>query len=93
MSDDDPQFVYSAGQRPLWTVRDRDAEVIRTVLRQAGRREFSERHGRFVVEGGEDGAPFAISCADDADISPQELGRYGRPATGPPLGPVSSAAN
>ncbi|WP_371786474.1 hypothetical protein [Streptosporangium subroseum] len=68
MGDDDPQFEYGAGERPLWTVWDQDAEVIRTVLRKAGRREFSERDGGFVVEGGEGGAPFAITCADDADI-------------------------
>ncbi|MFF4779041.1 hypothetical protein ACFY05_40080 [Microtetraspora fusca] len=76
MSDDDPQFGYGAGGRPLWTVRDRDAEVIRTVLRKAGSRKFSERHGGFVVEGGQDGAPFAIACADDADIAVRELARY-----------------
>ncbi|MDF2706437.1 MAG: hypothetical protein K0R62_2089 [Nonomuraea muscovyensis] len=76
MSDDGPQLGCGAGGRPLWTVRDRDAEVIRTVLRKAGSREFSERHGGFVVEGGQDGAPFAIACADDADIAVRELARY-----------------
>lgn len=51
MSDDDnPEFGYGASGRPLWTVRDRDAEVIRTVLRKAGRREFSNGQGGFVVE-------------------------------------------
>ncbi|WP_156056133.1 hypothetical protein [Streptosporangium roseum] len=85
MSDDDPQFGYGAGGRPLWTVRDRDAEVIRTVLRKAGSREFSERHGGFVVEGGQDGAPFAIACADDAASRcgnwPVMRRRCARPAT------------
>ncbi|PZG22700.1 hypothetical protein C1I98_36555 [Spongiactinospora gelatinilytica] len=52
MSDDKPEFGYGAGGRPLWTARDRGTEVIRTVLRKAGRREFGERHGGFVVEGG-----------------------------------------
>ncbi|MGN9845829.1 hypothetical protein ACTMTI_47680 [Nonomuraea sp. H19] len=67
---------YGASGRPLWTARDRDAEVIRTVLRKAGRREFSERHGRFVVEGAGDGRPFQVACADDAEASAQELARY-----------------
>ncbi|MEU5869161.1 hypothetical protein OIE67_20085 [Nonomuraea fuscirosea] len=73
MSDDKPEFGYGAGGRPLWTARDRDAEVIRTVLRKAGRREFSERHGGFVVEGGGDGRPFHVACADDGEASAQEL--------------------
>ncbi|MBG0823556.1 hypothetical protein HS048_22790 [Planomonospora sp. ID91781] len=55
---DKPEFGYGAGLRPLWTARDRDAEAIRAVLRTAGRREFSQRHGGFVVEGGGDGQPF-----------------------------------
>ncbi|MFF4621852.1 hypothetical protein [Nonomuraea jabiensis] len=37
---DKPEFGYGAGGRLLWTVRDRHAEVIRTVLRKVGRREF-----------------------------------------------------
>ncbi|MGW4412381.1 hypothetical protein ACWEJ6_50875 [Nonomuraea sp. NPDC004702] len=76
MGDDKPEFGYGAGGRPLWTVRDRDAEVIRMVLRKAGRREFSERRDGFVVEGGEDGAPFLVACTDDAEVSMQELPRY-----------------
>jgi hypothetical protein len=75
MSDDDPQFGYGEGQRPLWTERDCDAEAIRAVLRKAGSREFSERHGGFVVEGGGSGRPFAIACSDDK-VSAQELERY-----------------
>lgn len=58
------------------TVRDRDAKVIRTVLRKAGRREFSERHVGFVVEGGDGGAPFRVACADAAEMSARELTRY-----------------
>ncbi|MBT2225104.1 hypothetical protein [Nonomuraea sp. NEAU-A123] len=47
------------------------------MLRKAGRREFSERHGGFVVEGGGDGRPFQVACADDAEASAQEeLSRY-----------------
>lgn len=76
MSDDKPEFGYGAGGRPLWTVRGRDTEVIRTVLRKAGRREFSERHDGFVVEGGNDGAPFLVACTEDAEGSALELRRY-----------------
>jgi hypothetical protein len=54
MSDNKPEFGYGAGGRPLWTARDRDAEAIRAVLRTAGRREFSQHRGGFVVEGGGD---------------------------------------
>ncbi|MGN9847048.1 hypothetical protein ACTMTI_54090 [Nonomuraea sp. H19] len=76
MSDDKPEFGHGAGGRPLWTVRDRDAEVIRTVLRQAGRREFSERHDGFVVEGGDGGAPFLVACTEEAEKSSPEVRRY-----------------
>ncbi len=76
MGDDKPEFGYGAGGRPLWTAWDRDAEVIRTVLRKAGRREFSERHGGFVVEGGGGGRPFQVACADDAEAPAQELAQY-----------------
>ncbi|MGV9386901.1 hypothetical protein ACWDRB_64740 [Nonomuraea sp. NPDC003707] len=76
MSDDKPEFGYGAVGRPLWSVRDRDAEVIRTVLRKAGRREFSERHDGFVVEGGDDRAPFLVACTEEAGGSAPELTRY-----------------
>ncbi|MFF5213126.1 hypothetical protein [Streptosporangium sp. NPDC000396] len=66
MSDDKPGFGYGAGP----------AEVIRAVLRKAGRREFSERHGGLVVAGGGDGRPFQVACADDAEVPAQELARY-----------------
>ncbi|MFB9675714.1 hypothetical protein [Streptosporangium vulgare] len=46
------------------------------MLRQAGRSEFGERHGGFVVEGGQGGAPFLVACADDTGISAQEPARY-----------------
>jgi hypothetical protein len=76
MSQDKPQFGYGEGRRPLWTLRDRDAEVIRTVLRKSGQREFREGQGGFVVEGGNDGAPFVLACADDAEVAVRELARY-----------------
>jgi hypothetical protein len=43
---------------------------------EAGRREFSERSGGFVVEGGDGGSPFQVACADDADIAVRELTRH-----------------
>ncbi|NRQ37093.1 hypothetical protein HII36_35435 [Nonomuraea sp. NN258] len=76
MSDDKPEFGFGASGRPLWTARDRDAEVVRTVLRKAGRREFSEGHAGFVVEGGGDGKPFHVASAGAAEESAQELARY-----------------
>jgi hypothetical protein len=57
-----PRFGYGAGARPLWNERDRDAEQIRITLRDAGHREFSDRRGGFVVEGGGSGAPFLVAC-------------------------------
>ncbi|MEU7838898.1 MULTISPECIES: hypothetical protein [unclassified Nonomuraea] len=69
---DKPEFGYGASGRPLWTARDRDAEVIRTVLRKAERREFSERHDGF-VEGGDDGAPFLVACAVEAEVPRRSL--------------------
>ncbi|AQZ62500.1 unnamed protein product [[Actinomadura] parvosata subsp. kistnae] len=57
-------------------MRDRDAEVIWTVLRKAGRRELSERYDGFVVEGGSDGAPFPAACTEEAEGSALELTRY-----------------
>jgi len=47
-----PEFGYGRGARPLFTVRDRDAEEIRKILRKAGRREFGGADGGFAVEGG-----------------------------------------
>ncbi|MBB4936822.1 hypothetical protein FHR32_001127 [Streptosporangium album] len=32
------EFGYGEGRRPLWTMRDRDAEAVRKALRKAGRR-------------------------------------------------------
>jgi hypothetical protein len=75
---DQPPHGYGKYDRPLWTDRDRDAEAIRAVLRGAGCREFSESHGGFAVEGGHDGEPFAVACADD-DAHVGDLARY-RPA-------------
>ncbi|MDP9869122.1 MULTISPECIES: hypothetical protein [Streptosporangium] len=49
MSDDKPESGYGAGGRPLWTARDRDAEVIRTVLRKAGYRVEPDADGDQVL--------------------------------------------
>jgi hypothetical protein len=76
MGDDEPEFGHGKGRRPLWTTRDRDAEGIRQVLRKAGRREFSDRHRGFAVEGGDGGDPFLVACADDAGAAAAELPRY-----------------
>ncbi|WP_282090224.1 hypothetical protein [Streptomyces tendae] len=46
----------------MWTERDRDAEEIRKVLRKANHKEFGQKDGRFVVEGGGDGKPFSLAC-------------------------------
>ena len=46
------------------------------MLRKAGHREFSDRHGGFAVEDGDDGGPFAVACADDAGVSAGELPQY-----------------
>ncbi|MGI5156914.1 hypothetical protein [Microbispora sp. CA-102843] len=46
------------------------------MLRKAGRREFSERQGGFVVEGGGDGRPFQVACTDAAEVSAQEFAQY-----------------
>ncbi|MBB5967251.1 hypothetical protein [Planomonospora venezuelensis] len=42
----------------------------------AGRREFGQHHGGFVVEGGGDEKLFLLACADDAAVSARELARY-----------------
>lgn len=76
MGEDKPEFGFGAVGRPLWTVREHDAEVIRAALRTAGRREFGERQDGFVVEGGHDGAPFVIAYTGDAEASAAELARY-----------------
>jgi hypothetical protein len=39
------------GGRPLWTVRDRNAEGGRELPCKAGRREVGDDHGGFAVEG------------------------------------------
>ncbi|MFC7715863.1 hypothetical protein [Nonomuraea recticatena] len=69
-------FGYGMDGRALATVRDRDAETIRTVLRKAGLREFSDRHGGFLVEGGYDDAPFLIRCVDWPEDAEQQLAHY-----------------
>lgn len=74
---ENPAFGYGAGKRPLWTVRDKDAEQIRIALRGAGCTELSERSGGFVVEGGQSGTPFLVACAtDDALTETSEITTY-----------------
>lgn len=72
-----PRYGYGREQRPLWTVRDRDAEEIRKVLRRAKRKEFGTRDGGFVVEGGSDRAPFLVAAAlDNAAAGTEEIKVY-----------------
>jgi hypothetical protein len=73
---DGPRFGYGAGARPLWTERDRDAEKIRIVLRDAGHREYGDWRDGFVVEGGNSEDPFFVGCtfADDADAAKERIG-------------------
>ncbi|MFI1312431.1 hypothetical protein ACH4TS_20155 [Streptomyces albidoflavus] len=75
--EEQPQFGYGRGERPLSSARDRDAEVIREVLRGARRPEFSDSEDGFVVESGDEGAPFLVACTIDewTDAEP-ELQRY-----------------
>ncbi|WP_331733150.1 hypothetical protein OG948_60290 (plasmid) [Embleya sp. NBC_00888] len=71
-----PEFGFGRRGRPLWTERDRDAEDVRRVLRRARCREFSDRRGGFVVEGGADGGPFALACASESLPGRGEVARY-----------------
>ncbi len=65
---DEPRFGYGKGQRPLWSARDRDAEVIRRVLRRTGFRDADDRHlNGFAVEGG-DSEPFSVAYCADQDV-------------------------
>jgi hypothetical protein len=48
----------------------------RKVLRNAGHREFGQGDGGFVVEGGDEGEPFLVGCADDEVDAVQETGGY-----------------
>ncbi|MFC5186737.1 hypothetical protein [Actinomadura harenae] len=71
---DRPRYGYGRGRRPLWDERNRDAERIRRALRKAGLKEFSDRHGGFVVENGEESGPFSVAAAlspvlDQVDIA------------------------
>jgi hypothetical protein len=75
-TDEEPAYGYGRGKRPLWTVRDRDAETIREVLRKAKRAEFSDAGGGFVVEGGENGEPFLVACADEDLAAAGEVAAY-----------------
>lgn len=69
MGEDKPEFGFGVAGRPLWTVRDRDAEAIRTVLRTVDRREFGARQDGFVVEG--DGAPCVMALHSGPRDEPQ----------------------
>src|SRR5258708_6690310 len=62
-----PAYGHGAGDRPLWTARDRDAERIRIALRDAGCQELGERREGFVVEGGHGREPFYVACTIDND--------------------------
>ncbi|TMR96835.1 hypothetical protein [Nonomuraea basaltis] len=53
MSEDEPEFGYDRGRRPLWGERDRDGERIRDTLCGAGLAEFSDGRPGFVEGGGE----------------------------------------
>jgi hypothetical protein len=70
MSDNEqPAFGYDAHDRPLWSVRDRDARRSGRCCAGPGHRELSERRGGFVVEAADasqDGAePFSMTCTDE----------------------------
>ncbi|MEU4165136.1 MULTISPECIES: hypothetical protein [Micromonosporaceae] len=75
-----PRYGYGRGGRPLWSSRDRDAEKLRKVLRQAGLRDFDERHlDGFAVEGAnasQDGPePFIVTYCDTVGV-PETTARY-----------------
>ncbi|WP_405098217.1 hypothetical protein [Micromonospora sp. NBC_01412] len=82
MDEERPRYGYGDGGRPLGSPRDRDAEVVRRVLRQAGLRDFGERHlDGFAVEGANtsmDGPePFAVSyCGTRNEV--EAVARYRR---------------
>jgi hypothetical protein len=63
---DVPPFGYGRWREPLRTRRDRDAERIRQVLRNAGRPEFRHPGDGFFVDGGHAGEPFLVACASRA---------------------------
>ncbi|MFB4299613.1 hypothetical protein [Actinomadura sp. NTSP31] len=58
-----PAPVRGHRRRTPPTSRDRDAEMIRAVLRKSGHPEFSRPGDGFYVDGGYDGTPFLVSCA------------------------------
>ncbi|MDC0773896.1 hypothetical protein [Streptomyces sp. HD] len=76
-----PKYGYGHGARPLFTARDRDAEVIRRVLRKAGCREFGGAEGGFAVEGGRGEAPFLVASTLAVRTEPQ-LSLYREVLTG-----------
>ncbi|MEU9019808.1 hypothetical protein [Actinomadura sp. NPDC048394] len=100
--EDLPAFGYGRWRQPLRTRRDRDAETIREVLRNAGRPEFGHPGDGFFVDGGRDGEPFLVACASRArrrTLSPAaEIAAYTtalttagmrvEPPTGPDLSPL-----
>jgi hypothetical protein len=66
-----------AEKRPIWNKRDRDAEQIRIILRDAGCKEFSQHRDGFVVEGGDSGSPFFVACTGiDEAIATEETTAY-----------------
>lgn len=80
VDNEQPRYGYGRGGRPLGSLRDRDAEAIRRVLRRAGLRDFDERHlNGFAVEGANasmDGPePFSVAYCGTADV-PETMARY-----------------
>jgi hypothetical protein len=72
-----PFYGFGAGDRPLWTARDRDAERIRGVLRDANCQESGEGGEGFVVEGGNGPYPFFVACNIDNPVkAATELTKY-----------------
>jgi hypothetical protein len=55
MQDHGPTYGLGAGGRPLWTVRDRDAERIRALLRRSWHTGSDGARDGFAVTGGDDG--------------------------------------
>jgi hypothetical protein len=60
-----------------------DAETVRRILRRRGCPEFSDTEDGFVVDGGQDRAPFLVACTIEHGAAAQrELRRYRQALTG-----------
>ncbi|GAA4988381.1 hypothetical protein WHI96_25035 [Pseudonocardia tropica] len=55
-----PAYGHGFEARPLWSVRDRDAEQLRELLRRRGFVEFTEGGDGFVVEHPDDEGPMLL---------------------------------